>query len=131
MACAHGRVYNLRMLYKVLADIAVLIHSLWVAFLLFGFIWGRKSKVVRNLHLGGLLFAMFLQLMGWYCPLTHLEYWLRQRYAPGMGYPGSFIAHYLEELIYVSLTMRQLFLFTLALSAGILWGYFGKRRTKN
>jgi hypothetical protein len=38
--------------------------------------------------------------MGKYCPLTLWENTLRQRYNPETVYPGSFIVHYVEKLVY-------------------------------
>lgn len=118
------------MIYKVLADITVLAHFLWVLFIVLGVLWGRKNRAVRIVHLSGIGFAISLQLLGWYCPLTHLEVWLRQRQAPGLGYPGSFIAHYLEEVIYVQVSIRALLVPTLALLAVTLWVYFGGGRSR-
>lgn len=118
------------MLYKVLADITVFVHFLWVAFIVFGVFWGMRSRAVRVVHLLGLGLAVFLNLMGWYCPLTYLEIWLRQRQAPGAGYPGSFIAHYMEELIYVEVSFRALLVPTLLLLGVTLWVYFGKGLSK-
>ena len=116
------------MLYRVLADLTVLVHSLWVGFILLGALWGRRNRIVRNVHLSGLGLAIFLNLMGWYCPLTYLELWLRQRHSPGLGYPGSFIVHYLEELIYVQVSMRVMLVLTLLLLIITLLVYFGRGR---
>jgi hypothetical protein len=38
----------------------------------------------------GLAFSIVMQVFGWYCPLTHLEFWLRAVH-PATIYPGSFI----------------------------------------
>jgi hypothetical protein len=121
------------MLYRVLADITVLVHSLWVGFIIFGALWGRLNRVVRIVHLSGLGLAVLLNLIGIYCPLTYLEVWLRRRHSPAMGYPGSFVAHYLEELIYVQVSLRGMLVLTLLLLAITLWVYFGRsiRRAKN
>jgi len=118
------------MLYRVLADITVLVHSLWVGFIIFGALWGRRNRTVRIVHLSGLGLAVFLNLIGVYCPLTYIEVWLRQRHSPSLGYPGSFLAHYLEELIYVELSMRVMLVLTLLLLAVTLWAYFGSNLWK-
>ena len=52
------------------------------------------------MHLGGLFFSLVLNLMGWYCPLTHLETYLRTLYSGQPPYGGSFIFHYLEHIVY-------------------------------
>ena len=65
------------MLYKLLADCVVLCHFLWILFLIFGGIWGRRRRWVRFVHVPALFFAFFIEISDWYCPLTHLEVWLR------------------------------------------------------
>ena len=86
------------MLYKILADIVVLIHFLWIVFLFFGAFWGIKNKAGRIFHLSGLAFAFILQIFDWYCPLTHLEVWLRSKHSPFLTYAASFIIHYVEKI---------------------------------
>jgi hypothetical protein len=89
------------MLYKVLADIVVFVHFLWILFLIFGGLIGIRIRTVKIAHVAGLIFAALIQVTGWYCPLTDLEVWLRERQSPGAAYGGSFIIHYLEKIIYV------------------------------
>ena len=57
------------MLYKVAADVIVLTHLLWIIFLFFGAIWGVRNRIVKIIHLSGLLFAILIQVFDWYCPL--------------------------------------------------------------
>ncbi|MGQ9510015.1 MAG: DUF2784 family protein, partial [Thermodesulfobacteriota bacterium] len=70
------------MVYKILADIVVIIHLLWIIFLILGSFWGRQRRWVKIFHLFGLSFALLLQTFGWYCPLTYLEAWLRTKHHP-------------------------------------------------
>mgnify|MGYP000660494035 CR=1 FL=1 len=113
--------------YRLLADLVVAVHFLWVVFLIIGALWGRRHRGVRALHLGGLGFAVFIQVFGLYCPLTYLELWLRQRHEPSGAYPGSFIIHYAEELLYMELSRELIFLLSLALVGFNAWVYFFKR----
>ena len=39
-------------------------------------------------------------MMGKYCPLTLWENILRAKYDPSLTYPGSFMVHYAQKLIY-------------------------------
>ncbi len=103
------------MFYKIAADFTVLIHFLWIVFLLLGAFIGKKYWTVKILHIAGLVFAVIIQIFGWYCPLTHLEVWLRQRHDPFLTYSGSFIIHYLEKLVYIELTPGIIFVLTLIL----------------
>lgn len=114
--------------YKALADIVVLIHLLWIVFLILGAVWGRKKTTVRIFHLSGLGFAVLMQAMGWYCPLTHLEAWLREKHAPGAAYPGSFIVHYAERLIYIDLSPKTIFIMTVLLVALNIVLYLGWKK---
>jgi hypothetical protein len=103
------------MAYRVLAEIVLLVHFLWIVFLFVGGCWGRRSLITGSLHIGGLAFAVVIQVFGWYCPLTHLEVWLRRRQYPGAGFEGSFIVHYLERLVYPDVSMRLVFILTICL----------------
>jgi hypothetical protein len=103
------------MLYGVFADIVVLIHFLWIIFLIAGAYWGRKFPRVRIVHITGLGFAIVSQVFGWYCPLTHLEVWLREQHDPTQAYPGSFIAYYAEQLVYITVTPKIIFFLTIVL----------------
>lgn len=117
------------MLYRVIADIAVIVHLIWIVFLIFGAIPGVRFRAARLLHLAGLLFALVLNIFGWYCPLTHLEFWARSRHDPALAYTGSFVIHYAEELIYVSLSRASLVVMTLLLCGFNAWWYLRKRQT--
>jgi hypothetical protein len=118
------------MLYKALADAVVVLHLLWIGFLVLGAIWGAKSKRVKTLHIGGLAFAIFIQLFNWYCPLTYLEVWLRLRHDPALAYPGSFIAHYAEKAVYLEIPGYAVLMLTVALCAVNAWIYLRGRAGK-
>ena len=69
---------------------------------LYGFF--RKSFfdkwLFRTVHLCGILYVGLLALLRQYCPLTMLENTLRAKYNSDLIYPGSFIVHYIEKLVY-------------------------------
>ncbi len=79
------------------------------------------------IHISGLVFAIFLEILNWYCPLTHLEVWLREKQHPPQGYAGSFIAHYLEKLIYIQLPHGTIFFLTMFIVIFNGWMYLHKR----
>ncbi len=116
------------MFYKIFADFVVLVHFLWIVFLLLGAVWGIRSKVIRIIHVSGLSFAVLIQVLGWYCPLTHLEVWLRSKHNPDLSYTGSFIIHYLEEIVYLELSQAMVFGLTIILCLFNLWIYLARRR---
>jgi hypothetical protein len=110
--------------YRVLTDITFIIHIGWILFLIIGAFWGWKSLVVMAVHSLGLASSLVMQVFGWYCPLTHLEFWLRQRHDPGIAVPDSFITHYAEQLIYLNIPPWLIFTGTilLALVSGLIYG---------
>ena len=116
------------MIYRILADIVVLIHFLWILFLFFGAFLGRRKKTVRIIHLSGLFFALLIQIFEWYCPLTHLEVWLRSRHDPGLVYTGAFIAHYVERIVYIELPRLFVFVLTIFLVGFNAWFYLKKKK---
>lgn len=99
--------------YEITADLVVLLHFLWILFLVFGALIGYRVRWLMWLHLGGLGYSILLQLYSGICPLTYLEVWLRERHDPLLTYPGSFIAHYAEELVYLRVDSDLLFWLTL------------------
>lgn len=106
------------MAYRIAADITVVIHLLWILFLLFGAWWGRTYRGVMILHVAGLVFAVIIQVCGWYCPLTHLEFWLRTRQGPPGAYPASFIAYYADQAVYLEIPIGLIFILTILLLIG-------------
>ena len=91
------------MAYKILADLVTLLHFFWILFLLFGFIFALKRWWVALFHLAGLVFAFILNIMGWYCPLTYLENYLRTLHDPETSYAGAFIIRHVDRFIYPDL----------------------------
>lgn len=115
------------MLHKIFADFVVLVHFLWILFLIFGALLGVRNKAIKYIHLSGLLFAILIQMFGWYCPLTHLEFWLRSRHNPSIAYAGSFIIHYMERLVYLEISQARVLLATIGLVIFNSWLYLRKR----
>jgi hypothetical protein len=104
------------MLYRILADLAVFLHFLWILFLIFGALAGRRRKVVKVLHLSGLFFAVILHAFSLTCPLTYVEIYFTRLADPAAAYSGSFIIHYLERLVYIALPPSFLLALTIALA---------------
>ena len=98
-------------LYALLADTVLLLHFGFVIFVMLGLAlviaggW-RGWSWIRNgwfrlAHLGAIAVVMSQAWLGEICPLTTLEMWLRRR-AGQPGYEGSFIQHWVSELLYYS-----------------------------
>ena len=116
------------MLVRILADTVVLVHFLWILFLIFGAFAGRRYKTMKYFHIGGLAFALMLQVFDWYCPLTHLEVWLRAHHDPGEVYAGSYIVHYLEKIIYVGVDRWVIAVLTIVICGANVWIYSRGRK---
>ena len=116
------------MLYKLAADFIVTVHFLWVVFIIFGVFIGRKIRVLKLLHIAGLIFAVIIQIFGWYCPLTHLEVWLRQKHDPLLTYKGSFLIHYIEKIVYLELAPATIFVLTIILISVSAFVYMKESR---
>ena len=91
------------MIYRLLYDIVILVHLLWIIFIIFGFLVSLKYFKFSFLHMASLVFTFVLNLMGWYCPLTYLENYLHSLHNPQFTYRSSFITNNLQKLIYLDL----------------------------
>jgi hypothetical protein len=91
------------MIYSILAHLTIVLHFVWILFLIFGVFFALRWPKVAIFHLGGLLFSLVLNLFRWYCPLTYLENYLRRLYDVKSAYGGPFTATYLERFVYPDL----------------------------
>ena len=91
------------MFYQYAADIVIVIHFLWIAFVILGFpvfLWLNSARW-RLIHLAAVIWMVLMQLTRSICPLTHLEAWLKSEGQGAEVYSGKFIIETLERLIYV------------------------------
>ena len=95
--------------YILLADLILIIHALFVVFVVTGLImiliggvlrwsWVRNPWF-RLLHLITIGFVVIQSWLGAICPLTIWENTLRHK-AGEVGYQDTFISHWLESLLY-------------------------------
>jgi hypothetical protein len=87
------------MAYRILADLIVGVHALFVAFVVVGGLLALRWPRVAILHLPAAVWGTLIELQGWICPLTPLENSLRAA-AGQAGYQGGFIEHYLLPVLY-------------------------------
>ena len=81
------------------ADAVLLLHGLFIAFVIGGAALLWRWPGVAWVHLPAALWGAYAELSGTLCPLTPLENSLR-RLAGERGYDSGFIEHYLLPLIY-------------------------------
>jgi len=87
------------MIWSVLADVLVVVHFAFTAFVIFGgFLTWRWHKAAW-LHLPALGWGCCIELSHAICPLTPLEnHW--RHLAGEAGYREDFLAHYLLRVLY-------------------------------
>jgi hypothetical protein len=95
------------MIYSILADMVVLIHLLFIVFVVTGGLLARWSRKWFLVHLPAATWAAAIEFRGWICPLTPLENLLRQK-AGQAGYASGFIEHYLVPIIYPAALTREI-----------------------
>ena len=94
------------MAYRILADLVVGLHALFVVFVLVGGLLALRWPWVVFLHLPAAVWGALIEFQGWICPLTPLEKALRAA-AGDAGYEGGFIEHYLLPVLYPAGLTRE------------------------
>jgi hypothetical protein len=98
-------------LSPLLANAVLLLHVGIAAFVVAGLVlvvagnlmhWGWVNNAwLRIAHLAAICVVVAESWLGFVCPLTTLEMWLRSR-AGEASYGGGFIEHWLQQLLYYS-----------------------------
>jgi Protein of Unknown function (DUF2784) len=114
---------------SLLVDITIIVHFLWILFLVFGFVFALRGSRIAYVHLGGLVFALLLNALEWYCPLTYLENYLHSLHDAHSAYSTSFIARSVEKFIYPDIPENFLRGAEIGLTALylIVYGYWAKK----
>ena len=97
------------LIFRLAADAVLLLHVLFVAFVVIGLVlifvgkalqwpWVRNPWF-RTMHLLAIVVVVVQSWLGAICPLTTFEMMLRTL-AGDTVYPGSFVAHWLEAILY-------------------------------
>jgi hypothetical protein len=87
------------MAYRILADLVVGLHALFVAFVVLGGLLALRWPWVAAAHLPAAVWGTLIEFRGWVCPLTPLEQTLRASVGQA-GYEGGFIEHYVLPVLY-------------------------------
>ncbi len=113
--------------YTLLADLVVVVHLVFVGFVILGGLLAWRWPWVVWLHLPAVCWGVGIEWMGGICPLTPLETWLRSQTGEAV-YETDFVAQYLLPLLYpVGLTRAAQFAIGSAVLAvnvliyGLLW----------
>jgi hypothetical protein len=93
--------------YSVLAISVLLLHALFILWVVFGALLTRSRPILRWLHVGSLVWGILTELLPWPCPLTLLENQLEAT-ASIQPYQGGFLLHYLDKLVYPDISSTLL-----------------------
>ena len=120
--------------WQFLADLILLLHAAFVAFVVLGGLAVLRWPAMAWVHLPAVAWGAAIEFGGWICPLTPLEVALRQRGGEA-GYSGSFIEHYLTPVLYpdgLTHSMQVVLGLTVLAVNGLVygraWQQSGKRR---
>ncbi|HUP41972.1 MAG TPA: DUF2784 domain-containing protein, partial [Thermoanaerobaculia bacterium] len=85
--------------YRLAADLVVVLHLGFVLFVVLGGLFVLRWPRLAWVHLPVAAYGALIELVGWICPLTPLENWLRQA-AGETGSQRGFVAHYRLPVLY-------------------------------
>lgn len=87
------------MLYRILADLVILLHVLFIVFVVAGGFFVLCRTWLALLHLPAAVWGASIEFSGNICPLTPLENHF-SHLAGQQGYSSGFIEHYLIPIVY-------------------------------
>ena len=86
-------------MYTFLANLVLIVHLAFVVFVLFGGLLVWKRRWIAWFHLPAAAWGITAEFIGWTCPLTLLENWLREQ-GGETGYQAGFVAEFLLPILY-------------------------------
>jgi hypothetical protein len=97
------------LLYYFFADFVLVLHVFFVLFVVLGGFLALWRSAVAWFHIPAVLWGAAIEFFGWICPLTHLEFMLRQR-GGGAVYDQrtGFIEHYIVPILYPAALTRKM-----------------------
>ena len=123
------------MLDRILADVVVVLHFMFVVYAVLGGLLVLKWKFSVFVHVPALIWGAAVEAYGWICPLTPLENSLRAS-AGQSGYTGGFVEHYIVPVLYPADLTRSdqvtlailLVLVNLVIYSVVIWKHLRARR---
>jgi hypothetical protein len=85
--------------WAILADLVMAAHFCFTAFVVLGGLLALRWPRLAWAHLPFLAYGAAIEVFGWTCPLTPLEWDLRGR-AGHAGHAGGFLETYLGPILY-------------------------------
>lgn len=108
------------MAYQAIGEGAMLLHFAFLAYVAFGGFLAWRWPRTLWIHVPIAAYGFGIAVIGWICPLTHVENWAREN-AGQEGYQGTgFIEHYLSGIIYPQ-SHLIVFEFMVGISVALSW----------
>ena len=104
------------MWFRGAADAVLVVHLAFVLFVVLGGLLALRWPRVAWVHVPVAVYGAAIEFIGFVCPLTPLEVWLRRRGGEA-GYAGGFVEHYVTAALYPSGLTREV---QLVLGAAVL-----------
>ena len=119
-------------MYSALAIVVLVLHGLFILWIIFGALFTRHSPLLRLLHVASLIWGIVTELTLLPCPLTLFENWFESK-AGVEPYNGGFLLHYLDKVVYpdvspILLTIVGVFV-CVANLAIYVWLFVAARKT--
>ena len=86
-------------MYELAADIILIIHFLFILFVIFGALFFFVAKKMVFIHIPAIIWGSYIELTHSICPLTYLENWFLHK-ANLTTYSEGFIQNYLVPIVY-------------------------------
>jgi hypothetical protein len=121
-------------LYRLLADVTVLLHLSFVVFVMLGGLLVLWKPLLAWCHVPAVFWGAAIEFLGWVCPLTYLENMLRSK-GSGPAYETGFVDNYIVPLLYPADLTRTMHiglgLIVLVVNSGVYWTLWHKSRKRN
>ena len=86
-------------MHELAAGIILIIHFLFILFVLFGALFFFVAKKMVFIHIPAIIWGSYIELTHSICPLTYLENWFLHK-ANLTTYSEGFIQNYLVPIVY-------------------------------
>jgi hypothetical protein len=118
------------MFYRLAADLVMLVHLLFVLFVVLGGFLSLRWRWMPWVHLPIAIYGATIEFIGFYCPLTPLENYLRRK-GGQEGYDGGFVENYLLRILYPDGLTRRIEIIlgisVIVINAIAYWLFFRKQ----
>lgn len=93
----------------VLVGLVYLLHLAVVLFNLFGLALVYRYPKLRHAHAVSLGVTWIFFALPYHCPLTYIEYWIRDQTDPSGQAPRGFLIRLMEQILYLDVPPMVIF----------------------